>query len=91
VIIGRVRDYLPRVRLSLRGRNGEAVPIDFTLDTGFDGDLALPAAVLDRLDAVYLRERVLLMANGSFEHRSAYEVKLEWNERGGTRPRGLCA
>ena len=45
MILGHVRDYMPRVSLLLPGVNG-LVSVEFILDTGFDGELSLPPSLL---------------------------------------------
>ena len=42
MILGYVRDHLPRVTIVLPGLNGD-VPVEFIVDTGFDGDISLPS------------------------------------------------
>lgn len=44
MIQGHVRDRLPRVLLSLPGEDGP-FDVEFILDTGFEGELALPRAI----------------------------------------------
>ena len=45
---GTVVDGFPLVMLSLEGIAG-SIPIEFIVDTGFDGDLSLPLEVVHRL------------------------------------------
>ncbi len=60
MIQGHVRDDFPYVSLSLPGHNGP-VSVEFIMDTGFNGDLALPSAVLARMDASFSYERDVLL------------------------------
>ncbi len=46
MILGHVRDRFPRVSLSMPGRNGPLL-VEFIVDTGFDGDLALPQSIIN--------------------------------------------
>lgn len=78
MIVGHVRDHLPRVTLSLPGREGE-ISVEFVLDTGFDGDLTLPGSLLSRLDADFSQERVIRLADGSQRRQPFYEITLDWN------------
>ena len=80
--LGHVRDNFARVTLSLTGLDGP-VFMEFVLDTGFDGELALPGALLARLDATYSSERAIVLADGTFGRRPVYEVVLDW--QGGER------
>jgi predicted aspartyl protease len=50
MILGVFRDHFARVTLSLPG-SAEPFTVEFILDTGFDGDLALPSNILRQLDA----------------------------------------
>jgi len=79
MILGQVHGYLPRVALGLRARSGQLTTIEFTLDTGFDGDLTLPSRLLGNLSSLYLGERVLRLADGSLQQRALYEVVVDWN------------
>ncbi len=79
MIFGHVRDYMPRVSLMLPGINGPT-SVEFILDTGFDGELALPPSLLPQLDVSFFRERRLQIADGRIIVRVAYVIDLEWNE-----------
>ncbi len=79
MVLGHVRDYMPRVSLMLPGVSGP-VSVEFILDTGFDGELALPPSLLPQLDAAFFRERRLQVADGRIITRIAYVIDLEWNE-----------
>ena len=79
MILGHIRDYMPRVSLTLLGVNGP-LSIEFILDTGFEGELSLPYQLLSLVDAIFLEERTLQFADGSLVKRSAYMVDLEWND-----------
>ncbi len=78
MIHGYVRDYLPRILLSLPGHNGP-VSVEFIVDTGFDGDLSLPAALLGQLDAAFSAERIIRLADGSIHRRPYYEILIDWD------------
>jgi clan AA aspartic protease len=80
MIRGHVRDYLPRVILSLPGRDGDEVSVEFTVDTAFDGDLALPSRLLSQIEATYLRQRILRLADGSTQSRPYFEIILDWHD-----------
>ena len=78
MILGYVRDYLPRVLLTLPGRDGP-ISAEFIVDTGFDGDLSLPASLLNQLDATFSTERIIRLADGSIHMRPYYEIMLDWD------------
>ncbi len=76
MILGHVRDYFPRITLTLPGLAGPAA-IEFILDTGFDGQLALPGSVLNAMDASYEGNRPVQLADGSERPRPTYSLVLE--------------
>ena len=79
MIYGHVRDKFARFTLSLPGLDGPA-SIEFILDTGFEGFLSLPRAVVDALDAVYLGDRPVAFADGLVRTRPFDQIMLEWQE-----------
>lgn len=79
MILGHVRDYMPRVSLTLPGVRGP-VTVEFIVDTGFEGDLSVPSALLLRLDASFFKERRLQLADGSVIVRQAYFIDLDWGD-----------
>lgn len=83
MMLGHVRDYFPRITLTLPGVRG-LVAVEFIVDTAFDGDLSLPSSLLARLDVEFATERLLQMVDGSIIKRYAYLIELDWNE--GKRP-----
>ena len=77
MIIGTFRDHLARLSLTLRGISGP-VDIEFVVDTGFEGELALPRFLLTRLEAVPLFNTRRLLADGTIRECPAYNVSLNW-------------
>jgi clan AA aspartic protease len=77
VIYGHVRDDFPYVMLALRGLEGP-LPVEFVVDTGFNGELALPGDILRQLDASFTAEETVQMADGSRRRRPYYEITLDW-------------
>lgn len=65
MMIGRWRDSFPRVTLTLPGVGGP-VAVEFIVDTGFDGELALPEALIWQLDVAVLELRFIKFA-GAFQ------------------------
>lgn len=79
MIEGEIRDRFAYVELVLPGRVSD-FPIKFIIDTGFDGDLALPSDIASRLNSGAANSRSLMLANGDVVEIDAYEIELEWNE-----------
>jgi len=50
------------------------------VDTGFEGELALPSDLLRRLDATYAGDRPVVLADGSLTRRPCFGVAAEWDE-----------
>ena len=76
---GHVRDRFPRITVELPGIAGP-LNVEFILDTGFDGDLSLPSALLAQLEATASEFRLIQAADGRGSQRQAYEVVLDWND-----------
>jgi clan AA aspartic protease len=79
MIFGHVRDRFPRVSLNLPGLDGPVV-VEFILDTGFDGDLALPASLIAQLETAESEFRWVRLADGRAQQRRASEITLDWND-----------
>lgn len=79
MIYGQFRDGFPRVTLSLPGRNG-ARAVEFIVDTGFDGEIALPPELLRDVDAVFAGDHPVLLADRTYRRRSIYRILLEWGD-----------
>lgn len=79
VLYGHVRDFFPRVTLSLPQRDGGPLVVEFIVDTAFDGALTLPSALLERLDVAPATDRRLVrLADGTRGRAIAYEISLTW-------------
>lgn len=76
---GHVRDRFARLMLALPGRD-DTVTVEFIVDTGFDGELALPPSLLNTLEAAYVGDRPLLLADGSVRRRPFYHIVMEWDD-----------
>ena len=77
MILGHVRDRFPRLSLMLPGINGP-VTIEFLVDTGFDGDLALLLSVIAGLEVSASDAHDVRLADGSQQLRAYYETVLDW-------------
>ena len=72
------------VAVELRAADGQFQSFDFILDTGFDGNLSLPAPILRGLEAAPGLERIIELADGS--RTTAYEWSAIVRWEGATRP-----
>jgi clan AA aspartic protease len=79
MIYGRVRDNFPRIALTLPGVDGD-LKVECILDTGFDGDIALPPALISKLAIRNSDSRLIRFADGSVRNRPYFEIELEWRE-----------
>jgi clan AA aspartic protease len=79
MILGQCRDYFPRVTITLPAKTG-SLPVEFIVDTGFDGHLSLPSRLLAQLDAEPLFVTVRQLADGSFCESTVYRLVLELHE-----------
>ena len=86
MILGQVRRRFPCVSLTLPGREGP-LEIEFTVDTAFDGDLALPADLARRLEVQPSGRRGLSLADGSLFVSAACEDLPPWDGMSRTRSR----
>ena len=77
--LGHVRDNLPRVTLPLPGIAGKMF-IEFIVDTGFDGELALPSSLVRQLEAAYQGDKPILLADSFARSQPSFEVVLEWDD-----------
>jgi clan AA aspartic protease len=77
VIFGHVRDDFPYVSIVLPGFNDD-LTVEFVLDTGFDGWLALPPSLTKLIDAIPVDTQTTLLPGGVIRRAPAYEMKLDW-------------
>ena len=70
---------LPRVTLTIPGVQ-EDIEVGCIVDTGFDGDLALPARIALRLGITPTSQVNHLLANGTGIPVPILEVELPWGE-----------
>ncbi len=78
MILGHVRDGFPRIMLTLPGHSGP-VPMEFIVDTAFDGDLSLPLSLVAQMQAVFLKDQPIMLADGSLSRRPVYRIALQWD------------
>ncbi|MGO8671190.1 MAG: clan AA aspartic protease [Capsulimonadaceae bacterium] len=77
MILGHVRDNFPRVSLLLPFGTSTS-HVEFIIDTGSDGELALPAELAHRLVSTYAGSRPILLADGTTRLLPVYRVDMEW-------------
>ena len=75
MIFGHVRDNLPRVNLTLPGIAGP-LTVEFIVDTGLDGELVLPASLVRQLEAYYLGDKPIMLADSFHRSQPTFEVML---------------
>ena len=74
--IGYWRDGFPRLTLTLLGGR-EPISLEFVVDTGFNGEVALPDSLIGRLGASPKGARYLELAGGFRQLSYSYELLLE--------------
>jgi clan AA aspartic protease len=67
------------IRLTVRGTEGQEQAIDAVIDTGFDGILTLPPALIATLGLVWRRRGRALLADGSESLFDIYETIVIWD------------
>jgi clan AA aspartic protease len=77
---GSVFDRSPKIRLIVKGQSSSE-QIEFTIDTGFDGHIALPFSVIDRISAIYDGNQTIRLADGSFGSVRRYIAAVDWNDK----------
>ncbi len=76
---GRFRDGHPRLTLRMRGQRG-SVTVEYIVDTGFDGFLALPGRILNQLETEASGIRFWQRADGVEAACPAFSVSTESDE-----------
>lgn len=75
---GRWHTGFPWVMLTLPGVGGP-LNVEFIVDTGFEGDLALPETLIRQLDATILESRLIRLAGAVRQRSYYYEMVLDWD------------
>ena len=82
MITGEVTEDLDLlVTVEVANNNGTFVPIEVVIDTGFNGDLALPRDVILALGLSYRGETTWTLATGEEAAMSNYEGVISWHGR----------
>lgn len=67
------------VSLRLRGMTGVELDVECLIDTGFDGELVLPAAIATAAGFLYLGPNTATVAGGSSQSYETYLGQFLWN------------
>ena len=78
MIVGHWRDGFPRLTLTLLGGR-EPMSLEFVVDTGFNGEIALPEYLIGQLGASPKGTHYLELAGGFRQLSYSYELLLEWD------------
>ena len=73
-------NYEPVVSLPLRGPAGQAREVEAVIDTGFNGYLTLPTALVSELGLPFRTRGAATLANGSEETFGVYGVTMLWDD-----------
>jgi clan AA aspartic protease len=67
------------IRLTVRGPEGQEQEVEAVIDTGFDGTLTLPPALIAALGLALRRRGRALLADGSESLFDIYEATVVWD------------
>jgi clan AA aspartic protease len=67
------------ISLTVRGPNGQEQEIEAVIDTGFDGSLTLPPALITTLGLPWRRRGRALLADGNESVFDIYEATVLWD------------
>lgn len=71
----------PVLVLAVLAADGRRFEVETVVDTGFDGELALPSELVQRLGHPYLGSTAATLANGSVVRLDYHEGRLLWHGR----------
>lgn len=72
-------DGEPTIRVTVRGPDGQERDVEVIIDTGFDGSLALPSAIINALGLPWRRRGRALLADGRETLFDIYEATIIWD------------
>lgn len=82
MIKGKVTENLiPMVSIDVRNEAGSYQTLTFTVDTGFNGELTLPPAVIRRLGIPHEEQTLVILADGSQIRPIIYRGITLWHGR----------
>lgn len=67
------------IRISIQNQAGQFIEFDGVIDTGFDGSLTLPKAVIDSLGLPWRGKSSTLLANGAIDEFDVFAGKTNWD------------
>ena len=80
MIVGSVTAFRePVIRLAIHGPSGPAHEIEAVIDTGFNGALSLPPALIAALDLRWRTRARAVLADGSPRLFDIHEATIEWD------------
>jgi clan AA aspartic protease len=68
-----------RIPLLLHGSGGQSQLVDALIDTGYDGSLTLPSALIQSLQLPWVQRILGVLADGSQRHFDRYAATVSWN------------
>ena len=71
----------PWMQLIVRGLDRRELPINFIVDTGYNGYISLPARDITALSLAQVGEEELIFADGSVAISPLYEAVLLWDKQ----------
>ena len=72
-------DYEAVIALALRGQAGQAREIEVVIDTGYNGFLSLPPALVAELDFPVVGPSQATLANGAVETFNVHDATVVWD------------
>jgi predicted aspartyl protease len=67
------------VRVRVHGLTGPAHPLEFIIDTGFEGQLSLPALVVTAMGMPFVQQILTRQADGNVVPAPAHRAVVEWD------------
>lgn len=61
--------------------NGDPVPLEGVIDTGFSGYLTLPNEILERIGGVWLGREDGILADGNVVEFDVFRVMIQWRDQ----------
>lgn len=80
MIVGSVRNNAPRVTLMVYGQAGQQ-EVEFVLDTGYTGELAMPALLLQTIGASVRGRGFIALADGTDRSCVLCSVQVQWDDK----------
>jgi clan AA aspartic protease len=82
MITGVVNEHVEAtIRLPVRAANGQEREIEVILDTGFNGSLTLPPAIIAALGLPWRTRGLVMLANGTEDQCDIYTATVLWDGR----------